>query len=160
MTTNIAGVGSLYLQYLAKFSARDRSSGLTVTITDPSGARIAATGTATVVGITTTTQTITQDAGAPFSGTIGTFTNSNDSTGSDSYSAYVNWGDGTWLAATVQPVSAGSNTFDIVSTNPSGAPGTYNPSGADKGSGVLICNPLPNHAPKYRGQLSFYMCIK
>jgi hypothetical protein len=131
------------LQYLAKFSAPDRSSGLTVTITDPSGARIAATGTATVVGITTTTQTITQDAGAPFSGTIGTFTNSNDSTGSDSYSAYVNWGDGTWLAATVQPVSSGSNTF-----------------GADKGSGVLICNPLPNHAPKYRGQLSFYMCIK
>jgi hypothetical protein len=100
---------------------------LTVTITDPSGATIAATGTATVKGIVTTTQPITQSPGAPFSGVIGTFTNTTDSTGSDSYTGLVSWGGGVWSTATLQPISSGSNVFDIISTNPSNAQGTYNP---------------------------------
>jgi autotransporter-associated beta strand protein len=82
-----------------------------VTIVDPSGASVTATAAATVSGLTATGGRITPTQGSTFSGVVGTFTDTEPGSSGDTYTASINWNDGTITTATV--ASNGSGGYNV-----------------------------------------------
>ena len=93
---------------------------VTVNISDAGGATATAQSTAAVSGgtITVTGMTITPTEGNAFSGTVATFNDADKTDPVSSYTAKINWGDGTTSLGTVQTTStqgqftvSGSHTY-------------------------------------------------
>jgi hypothetical protein len=97
-----------------------------VTVADPAGFTATASGTATVAAASlavTAGQTSDVLKGAAFTQTLATFTDANASDSAGSYTASINWGDGT--AATTGTVSGAQGSFSVNGGHTYASRGTY-----------------------------------
>jgi hypothetical protein len=113
--------------------------GESISITGPGlNSAVTANGTATVAnaGVTVTGGSIAPTEGVPFTGTIGTFTDSNtNTTGSASaYTAAIHWDNGNTDNATV--TSTGNGTYSITDSHTFNDPGTQTYSISVTGAGL------------------------
>ena len=96
-----------------------------VTITQTSGATTTASGEADVAGLAISGQTINTVPGQLFSGNVGSFTDTASDAASQTYTASINWGDGSITTGVI--TSDGSGGFNVSGSHTYAAPANYTP---------------------------------
>jgi hypothetical protein len=105
--------------------AREGSYALAVTLSNDGGARVTATGTATVADapLGLTAVPVQPAEGAAFTGVVAHFTDADPAAAPGSYTASITWGDGHASAGTVSVSPSGG--FDVTGTNTYAEEGSY-----------------------------------
>src|SRR5262249_23763578 len=94
--TITSGAGGTYLVSGSHTYTEDGGLTVPVSIADGGGSNVTATGSANVSDASLTGQgtSITATEGAPFSGTVGTFTDANLNAPASDFTVLIDWGDG------------------------------------------------------------------
>jgi hypothetical protein len=105
--------------------AEEGAFATSVTITDGGGSKATVAGTATVADapLTGSTTNFSAIAGAPFTGTVATFTDADPNGTASDYAATITWADGSTSAGII--TANGSGGFKVTGTHTYAAAGTY-----------------------------------